>query len=119
MRGQIEPSSVVREEIAYNLKFHELTVKDEGDNSESTFLFENVFSFRLDDVKIKDDINQDASFYKFSFSKATNEFIIFSEDGIILFKLANLGSKLKPSVSQARFIPFDNFVDHLIFIDHP
>lgn len=67
----------------YNMKFHELTLKDEGNNQVSTTLFDNVWTVLLEDILLNNDV--DTVFYSFTYSKKHCQFILFNERGVSIF----------------------------------
>lgn len=96
------------------MEFHQLTVKEEGNNYFSTVLFENVVTVPLSDV------DPEGDFYKLSYIKATNEIALFSDKGVYLFRVhfKSVGSKLVGTISDVRISPLPEFFSHLIPYDH-
>lgn len=68
--------------MIYNLRFHPLTHRDEGNNTVSTHLFENVICVPLNEI-----VMEGSSFHKLSFAKSTKEVIVISDNGFFMFSI--------------------------------
>lgn len=67
--------------MIYNLRFHPLTQRDEGNNTLSTHLFENVICVPLNENMIMEGV------HKLTFAKSTNEVIVISDKGFFMFSI--------------------------------